>query len=165
MNRKDVPIGQLVGEVIETITGLEKGSDRVEFHCLSGRLFTMLHHQDCCESVNIEDVEGDVADLLGSPVLVAEVADNIDEPYAGDDSYTWTFYRIATAKGWVVIRWLGESNGYYSESVDFELRVGDYEPLGTSDGWVVLYPDGRAPLFPNREAAEAAAALAQSVAR
>ncbi len=56
------------------------------------------------------------------PLVVAEDVSSDDFPAPPGDyveSYTWTFYRLATAKGFVVIRWLGESNGYYSESVDF----------------------------------------------
>ena len=80
----------------------------------------MFHEQDCCESVQVEDVAGDMQDLVGSPIVQAEESSNSDNPPLRCESFTWTFYRLATAKGQVVLRWLGESNGYYSESVSFE---------------------------------------------
>jgi len=58
--------------------------------------------------------------------LVGSVLEFIDEASKeGDDksyeSSTWTFYRISTSKGFVVVRWFGSSNGYYSESVGYEV--------------------------------------------
>jgi hypothetical protein len=81
------------------------------------------HHQDCCESVYIEDICGDLNDLVGSPLVEAEEVSNYDaEPlYEGEESYTWTFYRFRTLKGSVSVRWYGSSNGYYSESVSVDV--------------------------------------------
>lgn len=86
--------------------------------------FKFLHEQDCCEGVRIEDIVGDLDDLVGRPLdIVEEVEYDRDynppgvEPVTGE-SFTWTFYKFATIKGYVDVRWLGESNGYYSEGVD-----------------------------------------------
>lgn len=111
----------LKGLTIKTIEGVEQGSSEVNITTHCGRRFRMSHHQDCCESVEIVDVCGDPINLINAPLMVAEEATNSDDPQGRTlDSFTWTFYRLATVMGYVVIRWLGESNGYYSESVDFE---------------------------------------------
>lgn len=79
--------------------------------------FVMCHDQDCCESVSIEDICGDLSDLVGSEILHASEDTNGGEDNDGDHE-TWTFYNIRTNKGSVTIRWYGTSNGYYSERVD-----------------------------------------------
>ena len=113
----------LIGKVITKIEGVA-GDDRMKFWCADGTQYQMYHYQDCCESVSIEDICGDVNDLIGSPILVAEEVQNADEPEGKDMGYsescTWTFYKLDTAKGGVTIRWYGTSNGYYSERVDFD---------------------------------------------
>lgn len=96
---------------------VDRYMDRIEFISTDGRRFEMAHFQDCCETVTIEDVIGDIDDLTGSPILTAEERSNQMEHAEG--SQTWTFYTLRTIKGTVDIRWLGQSNGYYSESVDF----------------------------------------------
>lgn len=103
-----------------TITKITKSDDEILFYT-SGGNFKMYHQQNCCERVSIDDINGDLSDLVNTPVLSAEETSNNDnkEQY-GDDSFTWTFYHIRTNKGTVTIKWYGSSNGYYSEDVDFE---------------------------------------------
>ena len=114
---------QLVGKTLTHIEGAV-GDDVMTFTTSEGERYQMWHSQDCCESVSIEDISGDLSDLIGTPIVLAEEStsdsapDTTTERYR-DESETWTFYRLATAKGFVVIRWFGASNGYYSESVDF----------------------------------------------
>ncbi len=119
---KEADFKELVGKTIERLEGLEKGSDAVIFYCTDGSIYAMYHKQDCCENVEIEDVCGDPEDLIGSEIIIAEENSNSDgkpkDEY--DDSFTWTFYKLATKKGYVDIRWYGTSNGYYSEDVSFE---------------------------------------------
>jgi hypothetical protein len=130
----------LVGVTLTAIDGMKDGSTEVMFTASDGRAFRMYHEQDCCESVALEDVAGEPDDLIGVPLLMAEVVVSEALPahvaeqrekeraeyeaggrcYYGPDSETWTYYKFATAKGYVTLRWLGVSNGYYSESVTFE---------------------------------------------
>jgi hypothetical protein len=124
---RDADIDELLGQTLSAIE-VDRVLDEVKFTLTDGRIYKLWHYQDCCESVFIEDVCGDVDDLVGSPLTMAEEATNIDEDPEGvtvdpdeakyRESFTWTFYKFATVKGYVTIRWYGTSNGYYSESVE-----------------------------------------------
>ena len=136
MNAK---ISELIGK---TVISIDKKEDELIFNCATGEKYRMYHSQECCEYVSIDDICGDLEDLIGVPILKAEEISNdkfvstfenkfhkVEGDYSRrdndgniePDSYTWTFYKFATIKGYVDIRWYGESNGYYSESVDFEI--------------------------------------------
>jgi hypothetical protein len=124
-----------------TFTGIKQYDDHVVFISDTGDAYKMCHQQDCCEEVTLEDVAGDLEDLLNTPILVAEESSNESRAYAEiqlltpeeavmsklaytpvdsdlHESQTWTFYKFRTIKGSVTMRWFGSSNGYYSERVD-----------------------------------------------
>lgn len=113
----------LIGKIVVDIKN--KDDEELIFTLDSGDQYMFYHRQDCCESVRIEDIIGNIDDLLNSPILMAEEVIDCDknpedkEDGRYQDSFTWTFYKFATIKGYVTIRWYGESNGYYSESVNF----------------------------------------------
>ena len=114
-------ISEFVGKTFTEIRGMESGSDEVYFETGS-ETYKMYHRSDCCESVGLDDVCGDPADLIGTPILQAYDEDSGDAKAKDeyDESFTWTFYRLATIKGTVTLKWYGTSNGYYSEGVDIE---------------------------------------------
>ena len=109
-------IEDMVGRVFTRVSG-GVGDGELVFENDTER-FVFFHAQDCCETVDINDIVGDLEDLCGEPLLIAEEVSGATEPDEEHyESYTYTFYKFATRKGYVDVRWLGESNGYYSEGV------------------------------------------------
>jgi len=107
----------------KTLAYIGKTYNQLIFVTDKNQVYRAFHKQSCCENVEIEDICGDLNDLIGSPILLAEEVTNSEDNFGKiitDRSFTWTFYKLATKKGYVTIRWLGTSTGYYSEKVDFE---------------------------------------------
>jgi hypothetical protein len=106
----------LQGHVIVSIDGVNEGSDEVNIVTTTHR-FKMVHDQDCCENVALHDYEHSwgVENYAGATVLEAEESSSDYEE--ASESGTWTFYKLKTTKGEIWMRWLGTSNGYYSERV------------------------------------------------
>ncbi len=124
-------IEDMIGKKIKSCR-ISDDAKVVHFLCETGEHYVMQHHRDCCEDVYLCDVCGDINDIMrGAEVTSAfensnELRDDPDPPFPSD-GVTWTFYTIATLVGVVTLRWVGSSNGYYSERVDFELCQGDME--------------------------------------
>lgn len=113
---------ELLGKELTDII-VSEDKDTMIFKCTDNTVYILYHEQSCCEAVCIEDICGDLDNLIGSPITMAEIVCNHEDGRSfignGNDCFTWSFYKLATVKGYVTIRWWGESNGCYSEDVDF----------------------------------------------
>jgi hypothetical protein len=133
----------------KTVTDIKIDGDRsIDFVLSNGETVRMAHEQDCCELVYISDICGDIKDLIGSPLLQAEESKSdmvgflteegkynwVEHIYSEEekqrkiesneyDEWTlyWTFYKFATIKGYVTIRWNCSTNSCYSTDVSFFL--------------------------------------------
>ena len=120
MKYSNFEMEEMKGEIFTEIVK-SKDDDYNDFLMFIGKQnsFVFYHLQDCCECVAIEDISGNLKDLLESPLTMAEVvSEDAKVGQECDESGTWTFYKFATINGYVTVRWLGESNGWYSEEVD-----------------------------------------------
>lgn len=108
---------ELMGKTFTKVERTDKHEHEHELRFLGEKSYKFFHWQDCCEDVSLDDICGDLSDLEDSPITQAEETTKESEAEYGSE--TWTFYRFATAKGSVQVKWHGSSNGYYSESVDF----------------------------------------------
>jgi hypothetical protein len=124
-------IGDLVGRTVKAVITSRR---RVIIQTTDDLVWTWSHEQDCCEEVWVDSIAGDPHSMVGQVVTVArEVVSDAREPARwqtfDDDaewpaeSQTWTFYTFATIRGHVDVRWCGESNGYYSETVELEVTA------------------------------------------
>lgn len=123
MGYKYIDMEALEGKTLAMICKV--GADRIHMEMADRTKYAILHNQECFESVSIYDIEGDLASLVGSPLIVANKETSKEWPKdveAEEDaeSFTWTTIHLATEHAAVSIRWLGESNGYYGEGVDLE---------------------------------------------
>lgn len=115
-------LSELIGKVFVEVR--QEGDYEIIFSCKDGTIYRMLHESDCCEQVYIDEVIGELSWLEGKPITMAERVQSEpseEENNASgyyDCSSTWTFFKFATIKGYVTIKWYGTSNGYYSEDAD-----------------------------------------------
>lgn len=106
----------------QTFTSVRSDEDTVTFENDKVR-YVFYHETDCCESVYVEEIIGDLEDLENLPLLIAREDHDAKGEELNEESYTWTFYNFATYKGYVTIRFLGTSNGYYSEEVSCKKQI------------------------------------------
>lgn len=109
---------ELIGK---TLTKAHVKDGALLFEASDGSAYRLDGESDCCNNpATVEDVCGDLGDLVGSPLLQAEEVSSGDvpenPPEDAQESYTWSFYKFGTVKGRVTVRFLGSSNGYYSET-------------------------------------------------
>ena len=111
-SNKRCDIDDLVGKVIKGWA-----YDDMYFQILTDDCVYIFYHEySCCESVWLTQVDGISDKLIGSRIVIAEVV--TDEKDTEHGHITWTFYKIGTNKGIIDFRFQGESDGYYSETVD-----------------------------------------------
>lgn len=58
--------------------------------------FRFCHYQDCCETVMIEEIFGDLSDLVGEQLYFLDESSAEEER---NERAVWTFYKFGTRKG------------------------------------------------------------------
>jgi aspartate/tyrosine/aromatic aminotransferase len=120
-----LPVEELHGKTFNKVylNQPEYGNEEIVFEEKGTNIvYKLYHQQDCCEQVYVEDIVGDLKDLENAPILSSKETTSNENPPENKSnwSFTWNFYDFSTTKGFVTIRFYGESNGYYSEKATLQ---------------------------------------------
>lgn len=127
-----VKVSDMIGKTFTSVKRSKDHHDEVITFSGDGyeyKLYSSENNHGNDVVVLIDDIVGDLEDLINTPILVSELVTSKHDRWSKEPkppgkevsgSWTWSFYKFATAKGYVDIKWWGTSNGYYSEEVDFK---------------------------------------------
>ena len=107
----------LIGETLEYVDQ-DPELNEILLTTKSGRRIMIYHEQDCCERVRIVDTTGNWHDLIGKVIVEADKLSYRLSDWAESATQTILTFRVDDAT--IISRWIGESNGYYSERVDIK---------------------------------------------
>jgi hypothetical protein len=116
-------LDNLKGIAIKSIDGLKEDSEEVTINFGNDFKLVFYHDQDCCEYVRLEEYHGNIKNGDIFRELKVEEVNLEYEKYS--HSSTATFIEVVTQNGLITMRWLGESNGYYSERCDMKIIMPD----------------------------------------
>jgi hypothetical protein len=106
MSDTNAPIFALIGETLTRVDRTQgEDGDVLDFTTQSGRKFRMFHSQDCCECVRIEDVCGDLSDLIGAPIIQAEETPGRSTVWPQPRG-RWSCGGLASQTGFTRSRWI-----------------------------------------------------------
>jgi hypothetical protein len=126
---READISELVGKVLASVDGYADDSEEVVFTTTDGLVLHMYHEQDCCESVALTDIDAiGIKGIIGNVIALAEKVEFSPPSSTYGESETWTFYKLGSQYQTIVMRWLGSSNGYYSEGVTIKAPPATVEP-------------------------------------
>ena len=116
LQRNRVRFDVLVGEVLDAVD-IDRKENQILLTTRSGRRFLVYHEQECCEKVAIFGQDGSFDKLIGKPIVEArDIAVDTGDDELDSQTTTTLVFRVDDQT--VISRWVGDSNGYYSERVD-----------------------------------------------
>ncbi len=113
----ELTINRFHGQTITAIDVAKVGSEKVIFTLESGDRIRMYHAKDCCETVQVRDLSPAFMSLVGQKINVVRELVEPGDKGEYDDSSTCSTYWLNGE----FIKWVGESNGYYNETVAIDL--------------------------------------------
>lgn len=122
-NTRNCRVEELAGKTIINLDDSANGDLR--FTMDDGSVYEMGYIPDCCATCDIESGLSDLQAMVGQKLVSvsmdtsSERPADVAKPEYEPESQTWTFYTFRSNEATAQLRWFGESNGYYSESVTF----------------------------------------------